>query len=198
MDQDYRKLFIADSVWRNVSASYKNLKPNRNFDHFDETDETKHECYKRLKQRFNIPVEVIEQWIYPHYYNENSVINYAWIDYSKIVFEITDFEIGALKQINVIEDYLDYVECRKDSQPYDDFMCTKKDLEHWQTNNTWRVPPIILDVETLPTIPEFAEIKGPYQLVEGHSRLGYLLSLDKAEMLLKRKHEIFLMKYKKV
>jgi hypothetical protein len=77
-------------------------------------------------------------------------------------------------------------------------VCTEKDLGYWKTNGTWRVPPIILDVNSVSIIPAYSKISEAYQLVEGHSRLGYLLALanfcEKTKCRLADNHEIFLMR----
>ena len=59
-------------------------------------------------------------------------------------------------------------------------MCIHSDLEYWKMKGTWRVAPIILDARTLRNIPQHSEVVPPYQLVEGHTRLGYLLALELA------------------
>jgi uncharacterized CHY-type Zn-finger protein len=190
---EIRRMYISDECWERTSQSWKKLKPLRNFDEFKESDETKLECYNRLKNKFNIPLEVIEQWIYPHYYNKNSVNNYGWIDYSKSVFKTVSVNVETLKSLNIINEYKSYVRMRECSKPFNGFMCTHKDKEYWKEHQTWRVPPIVLDVNAFPKAPQYSEISAPMQLVEGHSRMGYLLSMYRSGFLQKHEHEIYLL-----
>jgi hypothetical protein len=193
-DLEVRRLFITDEEWNRTSSSWKDLKPLRNFNHYSEKDETSEECDRRLLELgYEIPYAVIDQWIYPHYYNHNMVNNYGWMDYRKALFLETTLSVDQLRQLYVIEDFRDYVQRRSTSNPYGDFTCSPKDLEHWKTYGTWRVPPIVLDVESISGVPSFAEISGPYQLIEGHTRLGYLLSLINVDMLRVREHRVFLL-----
>lgn len=192
-EAEIRRLYISDEIWERTSTSWKELKPFRNFNVFDESDESEEECFKRLKAKYNIPLEVITQWIYPHYYNDNTVKNYGWIDYSNVKFKKNQLTIKQLSELYVVREYLSYVRIRQCSQPFDEFMCTPIDKQHWENNHTWRVPPVILDVKSFKKIPIYAEIIGPYQLIEGHSRLGYLLAMQQAGILRKNNHQIYLL-----
>jgi hypothetical protein len=74
-------------------------------------------------------------------------------------------------------------------------------LDCWKENGTWKTPPIILDICSLTTeIPKWSELIPPYQLVEGHSRLGYLHSMKRISDLnigkIALKHKIYLIKEK--
>ncbi|MEX6627078.1 hypothetical protein [Tenacibaculum salmonis] len=69
----------------------------------------------------------------------------------------------------------------------------------WVENGTWLTPPIILDVSSINIeIPEWSNIKAPFQLVEGHTRLGFLLSLirknKKENTTLALTHSVYVMK----
>jgi hypothetical protein len=48
------------------------------------------------------------------------------------------------------------------------------DHDHWIKKKTWRVAPVAIDVCSFTDIPEHAELNGPFQLIEGHTRLGLL------------------------
>lgn len=190
---EIRRLHIPDKCWERTSLSWKSLKPSRNFNEIKETDETKLACYKRLKKKFNIPLEVIEQWIYPHYYNIKTVNNYGWIDYSESTFVKVELNNETLKLLNIISEYESYVRLREKAEPFSGFMCIPKDIDHWQKHQTWRTPPIVIDVDSFPKAPEYSEFSSPLQLVEGHSRLGYLLSMYRNGILTKNEHEVYLL-----
>lgn len=193
-DLNVRRLYISDEEWNRTSASWKELRPLRNFNEIKADDETVEACYKRLQQvGYEIPLPVIEQWIYPHYYNARSAANYGWIDYRNAAFLEVALSVEEIKQLYVIEAYRDYVEVRSTAKPFEDFMCIARDVEHWKTQCTWRIPPVVLDVRTLSNIPSYAELGGVLQLIEGHSRLGYLYAMENEGILHLRKHKVFLL-----
>jgi hypothetical protein len=180
---EIRRLFISDEEWDRTSATWKLLKPLRDFNCRRESDESPHQHYLRLLPLFNIPVEVIEQWLYPLYYNEQTVNNYGWLDYDMVCFDLEHISVRQLAQLHVVTRYEQYVRKKEASIPFDGFACRSQDKEHWQTMGTWRVPPIVIDISTLPNIPRHSDMKGSFQLVEGHSRLGYLLAMFRAGLL---------------
>lgn len=192
-----RKLFITDEEWARTSSSWKELKPLRNFERFDPNDESVTQFSKRLKTNgYEIPYLVIEQWIYPHYYNRNVVNNYGWIEYKDVEFIETKLPINQLRTINVIEDYQSYVKRRSEYNSINDFTCLPDDKNYWQKYGTWRVPPVIIDVTTFPKTPAFSELLTPLQLIEGHTRFGYLLALDNKKNLTTKEHTVFILKSK--
>ena len=78
----------------------------------------------------------------------------------------------------MIEPFHDLVLNRGSFSKIDDFCCVDEDIAHWKDFGSWRVPPILLDVMSIKSeIPEWSEISPPFQLVESHSRLGYLHSM---------------------
>lgn len=157
--------------------------------------------YKRIKpinEYSHIPKKVFEQWLWAHHDKIESNINYGWIDYQKIKFDLCVWSTKQLSNVNVIDDAIDYFELRASYDNFEDFCCSDDDLEFWKNYGTWKTPPIILDVNSLKKIPNHCKLKPPYQLVEGHSRLGYLNSMIKINKLGKGNialyHKIFLMK----
>lgn len=180
------------------SKSWKDLKPlrakNGNIEIFED-------YYERIKPKTefsHIPYKVFKQWLWAHHDKRESITNYGWLDYSNIEFKLCNWSNEQLKNIYVIENYRDYYKNRASYSDFDSFYCTPNDLKQWKSNGTWGTPPIILDIESLGEIPKRCELVSPYQLVEGHSRLGYLQSMFTIEKLGKGKvaetHEIYLMK----
>ena len=188
-----------DFQWNRTSESWKSLIPKRNFNTFALSDETEEEHRERLLPRFDIPLEVIQQWLYPLYYDGNSTDNYGWIDYDNIEFIKTDLSFEALSDLNVISKYQLHVDEGARYKAYENIPCTERDREHWSTYSTWRVPPLILDVQSLSgeVIPDYADIHGARQIIEGHSRLGYLYAANNCGVLNKKEHTVYIMKYKK-
>lgn len=193
---EIRKGLISDESWEKTSSSWKELKPFRNFNGYDASDETEEEFFERLKPKYIIPLEVLQQWIYPLYYDPNTVNNYGWIDYTHIEFTKVLFTIEQLLELHVVEKYQDYVDVKKSYQPYSGFPCIERDLKHWQEHNTWTVPPVVLDVNSFDTIPSDVENVGPYQLIEGHTRLGLLLAMQRVGILEKNEHQVYLLSHK--
>ena len=196
--EEIRKLYMEDSEWERTSDSWKALIPNRNFNSLDITDETELEYQQRLAPRFYIPIEVIKQWLYPLYYNRNSINNYGWINYDNVHYIESTMNYKTLSELYVIKKYQDYVNKISQCMAYNQFTCTKQDKEYWIKFSTWKVPPIILDVQSIPVtaIPNYADIQGCWQLIEGHSRLGYLYSLQNCKLLTQNIHKVYILKYK--
>lgn len=181
-----------------VNKSWLELKPNEDLDGNQEWFD---EYYSRisLKKDYNhIPKEVLEQWIHPHHKNYETLRNYSWINYENIEFSLCEWNLNQLSKIYVVENFRDYYIDRSNYSDFDQFCCTDEDLNHWKEKGTWRTPPIILDIKSLCSeIPKWSELIPPYQLVEGHSRLGYLQSMKRISDLnigkIAIKHGIFLM-----
>jgi hypothetical protein len=179
-----------------VHKSWKDLKPHKdedgNIECFDD-------YYSRIKNKLgceNFPLEVFEQWIHPHHNNDETLKNYSWIDFENIQFELVEWEFDSLKDLHIIDDYREYVESKSTYKDLRSFTCVDRDLKFWEEKGTWRTPPIIIDVKAfLKDNPKWSELEKDYQLVEGHSRLGYLKSIKRIdETIIAKKHKVFLLK----
>jgi hypothetical protein len=180
-----------------VHDSWMRLKPNE----IEGSKESFAEYHPRILEKkdfSHIPKEVFEQWIHPLHDDPYTLKNYGWFDYEKVEFELVKWKTSALINIYVIESFRDYVASRARMTNQSEFMGKKEDLLRWKENGTWRTPPIILDVGTLKTdIPNWSELQPPFQLVEGHTRYGYLRSMieqEKREKRLAAHHSIYLMR----
>lgn len=184
-----------------ISKSWLELKPNENsygnqepFDNY----------YSRISQKSDykhIPKEVLEQWIHPHHKEHNTLRNYSWLNFENIEFSLCEWSHDELANIYVIENFKEHYNLRASYSSFEEFCCCDEDLNHWKEKKTWKTPPIILDSKTLgPSIPQWSEIESPYQLVEGHTRLGYLQSLRRIleinKTVFSTKHLIYLMRAK--
>lgn len=184
-----------------VNLSWLELKPNT----INGNQEELEKYYSRLKNDIyygHIPESVFEQWIHAHHANDYTIKNYAWLDFNKISFESTFLNGFELRDLYVIREYDKYVAEVSQANTFLDFdKLNVIDLDCWKTKGTWRTPPIVLDINSLPRIPRHSDIssKHKYQLVEGHTRFGYLLSVfkmsEKEKVQMNVKHEVFLMKY---
>ena len=195
---EVRRLYIDDIEWERTSDSWKDLKPNRDFNCLSISDESVEDYYLRLKERFNIPKQVLEQWLYGLYYDRNCVNNYGWIDFDRIEIDLEEFSLNQLRSVRVIDDYRGYVEEGAGYIAYEQLPCLKKDKDHWKSHGTWRTPPIILDVNSFPDdlIPKYSDIGSGLQLIEGHSRLGYLYAIANCNLMLADTHKAYVLKSK--
>lgn len=159
------------------------------------------EYYQRMSANpglRHIPKEVYEQWIFGLHQDADTLRNYSWLDYRKVSFSVVEWTIKPLIAINVVDEFQDYYLAKSRHQCIEEFSCLEEDLVFWETHGTWRIPPIVIDISTVKGhIPAWSNLKGPYQLVEGHTRLGYLNSFSKITNPRKfntgLKHRIYLM-----
>ena len=195
---DVRRLYIDDAEWERTSDSWKDLKPRRDFNCFSISDESIEDYYLRLKGRFNIPRSVLEQWLYGLYYDRNCVNNYGWIDFDGVEIKLESFSLDQFRSVRVIDDYRGYVEEGASYIAYEELPCLEKDKDHWKSFGAWRTPPVILDVKSFSSyvIPNYADIGADLQLIEGHSRLGYLYAIANCNLTLADTHKAYVVKCK--
>lgn len=162
--------------------------------------------FKRISNLMNfshIPKNVFHQWLYAHNDKIESIKNYGWINYENIEFKLCKWSLAKLQNIHIIDEYKDYFNNRASFTKIDNFCCTEDDIKYWKNFGTWKIPPIILDVNSINHKPHYCELNPPFQLVEGHSRLGYLhsmisISIIKDDINLLNEHEIYLMSEKRI
>lgn len=181
-----------------ISEEWMQLKPNEELDGFEEEFENYFKRIQNKRHLKHIPKEVLEQWIHPLHNDDYTLSNYAWLNFEEVKFKKIEWPLEELLKVNVIEPFQDHVSNRGNFSNIDNFCCDDNDLMHWKNFGTWRIPPIVLDVLSIKSeIPEWSEILPPFQLVEGHSRLGYLHSMKKISSFSKSKaadkHFIYLM-----
>lgn len=181
-----------------VHDSWMRLKPNE----IEGGKESFEDYYSRIHEKkdfSHIPKEVFIQWIYEHHDNDYMAKNYGWLDYEKVRFDLVQWETAAFRNLYVIESFRDCVTGRAEFKDISQFNCTEEDLSSWKQKGTWKTPPIILDITTLKMkIPNWSELQPPFQLVEGHSRYGYLRSMmvqaKGNKSIIAPQHSIYLMR----
>jgi len=125
-----------------------------------------------LPQFSHIDESVFEQWLYEHHENHRMRKNYGWINYHEASISLEYLDVKRLLSANVIRDF----------RPYYSSKCRTNKLNHispiaktyWMEYGTWKTAPIILENMTCARRPVWAEIEGEIQLIEGHTRLGFL------------------------
>ena len=198
-DSTVHRFWISDEEWERTHSSWKALRPRKVFRESRSTDETDSEYAARIGAAFGFPEEVLTQWINPHYFNQETVNNYAWIDFSTVAFTKERWTTERLCALRVIEAYRDFVDERAAMfSSIKEFFPTKPDREHWRTVGTWRVPPVVIHAEGLAPVPSYSDLVGRFQLVEGHSRMGYLRAFarigDSSEGRLAPDHEVYVLR----
>ncbi len=178
-------------------ATWDLMRPNENEKYQDFRFKQYYDRISKTKLN-HIPNAVFEQWIYFHHQEANTLKNYAWLNYENIEFRLCQWPTEKLAGVSVIGNFRDLYNDRSSCSYLTQFSCTEEDLLAWQNEGTWRIPPIVIDVTSLHSvIPKWSELKSPYQLVEGHNRLGYLHSLinisKQQQVKLADEHWIYLM-----
>lgn len=163
-----------DDVWQRTSESWKRLRPNRKSGQSVFENESVAAYHKRIKCEFDIPLEVAEQWLHPHYYRIETTNNYGWINYSLVSCELCAMKATDLKNLNVITKFQLYLEDIEKQDRFEKHEFIAVDRDHWMKKKTWRIAPVAIDIQSFTDIPEYAELNGPFQLIEGHTRLGLL------------------------
>lgn len=183
-----------------IHDSWMRMKPNE----INGSRESFDDYYPRILEKVDfshIPEDVFRQWIHAHHDNHYTQQNYGWLNYETVTFEMVKWKTSVLEDLYVIESYRPYVNGRAQLNDLSKFMCTEEDLLTWKELGTWKTPPIIFDVGNLKVdAPAWAELGKSYQLVEGHSRYGYFLSLrhqKRETRKLAREHIIYLMRANK-
>ena len=189
---------IKEFSMKKIHPSWDYMRPNVNEKYEDFRFEEYYQRIVSTTKLNHIPKTIFEQWIYYLHQDYNTLNNYAWINYENVEFTLSEWDLDQLENVNVIEDFKSYYLDRASYSRLDQFCCTKEDLYNWKEKGTWKTPPIIIDVNTfLKDKPSWSELTPPYQLIEGHTRLGYLNSLKRISSANKGgiapKHLIYLM-----
>lgn len=179
------------------STSWLELKPDETPFGYKEDFEEYYQRIQKNEKLKHIPKEVLEHWIYDQYEFDVTIKNYAWLDFYEMKFEKIEWRKENFIGIEIVEFYRSYVQEKSETEKIEDFQYD----EYWKKNGTWFIPPIVFDVSSLKKItPQFRSIKGSYQFVDGHTRLGYLYALInismKEETNLADRHWVFLMQPK--
>lgn len=150
----------------------------------------------RITKEFpNIPPEVLQQWIYAHHSDSRMEKNYGWIDYNKVKFSLKAWPTKNVLKINECEDFAGAVESHAEtakSSNIESFM-RPEDLNYWKINGTWKTPIVV--IETKKIFYPHVRFKKPFQLIEGHTRLGRLKTFvnNSSKLAIAKIHKIWLM-----
>lgn len=148
----------------------------------------------------HIPKEVLRQWICPLNRDLNSIRNYAWIDYFNSRFELETFSASFfIDKVSPNSYGQKLVNDLSQLRSYKSFSCVEEDKDYWKDMGTWKIPPIVLDVNSFrghTTIPDYVDYPNDYVLVEGHHRLGHLRAAARIkDPNLQEYHYAYVLKY---
>ncbi|MEZ8082414.1 hypothetical protein [Enterovibrio norvegicus] len=146
---------------------------------------------KRLHE-VNAPDSVIEQFYIDHNANSRFLDLYGALSLHDLKWELVEFDTTRFLQIGSNASFPDFLDEVSEDASYfeevgeDVIDCRESVLNHWKTHGTWLTPPIFLDANVLggkSSIPH---------LVEGHSRVGCLLGIQKYRIIpLADKHKVY-------
>lgn len=124
-----------------------------------------------------VPWEVALQFYYDHRQNEDFQLQYGDLDLSLLNWQMEEWTAKQIMEFSVYPRFQRWVNIA--AQRSADFArvgfaamdSRPAVVEHWEKQNTWRVPPIVIDSAII--IPAHVGC----HLVEGHTRLGCLIGL---------------------
>ncbi|AUI88891.1 hypothetical protein BS333_21185 (plasmid) [Vibrio azureus] len=138
------------------------------------------------------PDSVIEQFYIEHNDNSSFLGLYGDLSLPDLKWDLVDFDTSKFLQIGSNASFPDFLE--EVSEDASHFHCVGEDvidcrevvLNHWKKHGTWLTPPIFIDANVL------GGKDGIPHLVEGHSRVGCLLGIQKYRIIpLAERHKVY-------
>ncbi|WP_374035768.1 hypothetical protein ACES2I_08785 [Bdellovibrio bacteriovorus] len=184
---------------RELSSSFLLLKPsveNRSPKFYPEEFE---KDWARISKVFNnIPKEAFEELFFPFWDWDHFQKLYGYLDFHLLKFELITFTNAELAKVGWYSRF-DRAEsiARWSLEDFRDcFGLQKEVIESWEVDGTWLEPVWILNSTTFPSGVLSNEIKSPYMLIEGHTRMGSL-ELMKRHNKAGDTHKVWLISYLK-
>ena len=136
------------------------------------------------------PEEVLEQWVYRHW--KGVLCNWGWLDFQAMSFTKERWSTDDI--INQIKTPHDDVVSKFSSRMNNPLFQRSWLVQNMQDNGTWPVAPIVLQYERDLYATNGRILKAPFNLLEGHHRLGYLKSIAENDGYLQDHHNIWLVR----
>lgn len=136
------------------------------------------------------PDEVLEQWLYRHW--KAVLCNWGWLDFQAMQFTKQTWTSEQIMN-NVKtphDDVVDKLARRMNNEIFQRSWLVKNMTEQ----GTWPVAPIVLHYERDLYATNGRVLKAPFNLLEGHHRLGYLKGLIEQGEFTRDTHEIWVAK----
>jgi hypothetical protein len=139
----------------------------------------------------NFPDVAAQQWLWRHY---TSVLEFDWLWLPDLNFTLESWplsrilaEIQGWPNHGLIESWTNYL--RTNPQAENDWLVAQMVRE-----GTWPQPPMVIENTTDLQRPDGFRLSAPFQLMEGHHRLGFLRALADTPEVLKAMHDILLVR----
>ena len=141
------------------------------------------EYFGRVKHGFShIPEDAFREWIYPFWEHAHIQKLYGNLDFRRLTFSIEVWSLAKCLSVGWYSKF-DRVERIENNWSIEDFISAYRfnnDLVDWWLNTgTWLKPIWVLDAVSFENTNLNQDIKKPYMLIEGHSRLGALRMFNK-------------------
>ncbi len=139
----------------------------------------------KLVESFGVqaPKSVIEQFYVDHNRDNTFQELYGELDLNSLHWELVEVPTNLFCQIGENASYADYLEeVSEDASQYkwagDSVIdCRHEVLSHWKQYGSWLTPPILIDGSVI------GKLLNTPHLVEGHSRVGCLLGINKYKII---------------
>ena len=98
---------LTTTIEARLHPTWRRLVPGKD----EDRREDKQQYIGRIRSEFpNIPADVLDQWIYPHHFNEEIRLLYGWMDYERVVFSPAEWDNDQIASVKVYSDFRLYVE----------------------------------------------------------------------------------------
>lgn len=135
----------------------------------------------------NFPAVAAQQWLWRHY---TDATDFSWLVLPELVFSSENWSVAQiLEQIHgwpnhrLVEKWSDYLRTSPDADT--DWL-----VNQMRTVGTWPQPPMIIKNTRERRRPDGLKLAVPYQLMEGHHRIGFLRALAETLDATESEHEV--------
>ncbi|WP_349920179.1 hypothetical protein [Aeromonas veronii] len=135
-----------------------------------------------------IPPNVLSQWIYRHWRGFES--NWSFIDLASHDFQCEHW-LTARILADIDSRHMEVIERWGELLRHNRYVRRSWLGEKMLTLGTWTEPIIVLDPALVASSPDGQPLPGPYCLLEGHHRLGYLRSMAQDGLPLQDEHQVW-------
>jgi hypothetical protein len=128
-----------------------------------------------------------EQWLWRHY---TSVLDFSWLWLPALKFKPERWSVNRIlrdvrgwPKHGLIENWAKYFRTDPDAQS--DWLAT-----YMRQAGTWPQPPIVIENNRQLQRPDGLELAAPFQLMEGHHRMGFFRALAALDGGLASEHDL--------
>lgn len=161
--------------------------------HFPEEFE---KYWKKISSDFkNIPKDAFIEWIYPFWHGHIKLL-YGNLNFENLNFELTTWPTTKCLEIRWYSKHsrVEQVEEWDEKLFFKRYQGCPEILDIWRKEKTWLKPIWVLNSRTFSSTLLSNEVRMPYMLIEGHSRLGALRMFSKTYKT-NTNHKVWLISY---